>query len=101
MTQLKTISIQTQKYKPRAFFRKPDLNSEQPFFQPKITIGPVDDVYEREADDVADKVMRMEDSELQTKTSPVNIQRKCAACEEEDQIQRKEDGKNEERSEAP
>ncbi|MEO8962987.1 MAG: DUF4157 domain-containing protein [Ginsengibacter sp.] len=39
-------------------------NKQQPFFspikiQPKLTIGPVDDPYEREADAVAEKVMRM------------------------------------------
>jgi hypothetical protein len=70
---------------------------EQPFFspvmiQPKLTIGPVDDEYEREADAVADKVMRMSNTEtLQTNASPVNIQRKCEHCEEEEKLQRKED----------
>lgn len=70
--------------------------SEHPFFapvfiQPKLTIGPVDDPYEREADAVADKVMRMSDPEtLQTKYSPILIQRKCTACEEEEEkLQRK------------
>jgi hypothetical protein len=52
--------------------------------QPKLTIGPVDDPYEREADAVADKVMRMSDVDvLQQKSLPVSIQRKCAECEEE------------------
>ena len=45
------------------------------FIQPKLTVGAPDDPYEKEADDVADKVMRM----------PVQnfIQRKCADCAEE------------------
>ncbi|HWK04715.1 MAG TPA: DUF4157 domain-containing protein [Puia sp.] len=60
------------------------------FIQPRLTIGPVDDPYEREADAMADKVMRMSDTEmLQTKPSPVSIQRKCAHCEEEEKLQRK------------
>ena len=73
----------------RSFFAKKE-QAKPLFFQPKLTIGPTDDVYEREADIMADKVMRMRDSEqIQTKISPVNIQRKCAACEEES-VQRKE-----------
>src|SRR6187402_1868349 len=71
-------------------------NRKTLFFQPKLTIGPIDDVYEREADTVADKVMRMgNDEQIQTKISPINVQRKCAECEEEDQrkqlIQRQEE----------
>jgi len=59
------------------------------FFQPKLTIGPVDDAYEREADAVADHVMRLKGTEhLQTKISPIGIQRKCAACEKEEHLQR-------------
>jgi hypothetical protein len=34
--------------------------------------------------------MRLSDTEtLQTKPSPINIQRKCAACEEEEKLQRR------------
>ncbi len=43
--------------------------------QPKIKIGPPNDKYEQEADQVADQVMSMPDNA---------VQRKCAACEEED-----------------
>jgi len=72
------------------------------FFQPKLTVGPTNDVYEQEADAVADKVMRMGDhQQIQTKISPLDIQRKCAACEEEEHAQRKEDGVSHQRSEAP
>ena len=74
--------------KGQSFFAK---NSEPAFFaptriQPKLTIGPVDDPYEREADAIADSVMRMSDAEtLQTNPSPVSIQRKCGECEEEEE----------------
>jgi hypothetical protein len=85
----------------RPFFLRKE-QSKALFFQPKLTIGPTDDVYEREADAVADKVMSMSDQEqIQSKISPLNIQRKCAACEEEEHAQRKEDGASRQRSEAP
>ncbi len=85
----------------RSFFLRKE-QSKPLFFQPKLTIGPTDDVYEREADAVADKVMRMSDTEqVQTKSSAINIQRKCAACEEEEQLQRKEDGNGAKQLEAP
>ena len=62
----------------------------KPAIQPKLTIGPVNDPYEREADAVADQVMRMSDTEVtQTGSSPMGIQRKCASCEEEDKVQMK------------
>lgn len=74
------------------FYQRREGNIKEPFFQPKLTVGPVDDVYEREADQVADAVMRMGDGEvLQRRISPVSVQRKCAACEEEEQLQRKEE----------
>ncbi|MEE8155502.1 MAG: DUF4157 domain-containing protein [Phycisphaerales bacterium] len=56
--------------------------------QSKLRIGPVDDVYEREADRTADRVMRMpvpdsdEPSPLQAPIS--RVQRMCAECEEEE-----------------
>lgn len=75
-----------------SFFGKAPVNS---FFapavvQPKLTIGPVDDPYEREADTVADRVMRMTDAEVQ-QSKPVAVQRKCAECEKEEHVQKKED----------
>ncbi|HEY9363613.1 MAG TPA: DUF4157 domain-containing protein [Chitinophagaceae bacterium] len=71
------------------------------FFQPKLTINNPNDQYEQEADTVADKVMKMEtpfvqkksDSDLFFSPSPISItpvQRKCAHCEEEEKMQRKE-----------
>src|SRR5688572_14212092 len=86
-----------------SFFTRLPLNrTDNFFFQPKLTIGPTDDVYEREADAVADKVMRMMDNEqIQTKISPVLMQRKCAACEEEKHVRRKEGNVTQQPSEAP
>lgn len=74
---------------------------QQPFFsplfvQPKLTIGPVDDPHEREADSIADQVMRMQVAEPQqsffspTPLSLTTAQRKCGACEEEE-LQMKEE----------
>ena len=61
------------------------------FFQPKLTVGAPDDPLEKEADDMADKVMRMPMPGLISFSSGKNIvNRKCAACEEEEKIHRKE-----------
>jgi outer membrane protein OmpA-like peptidoglycan-associated protein len=58
-----------------------------PFFQPKLTINQPNDVYEQEADHMADRVMRMADpSAVQNgffKPATSSVQRKCKACEEE------------------
>jgi len=51
-----------------------------PHLQPKLTVGPPDDAYEREADQVADAVMRMPEPEGR-------VQRVCAECAEEMQRQ--------------
>ena len=68
----------------RAFHRTPALRG--------VKIGAVNDPAEREADRVADHVMRMPDAALVTKSAPAQgtIQRLCADCE--DEIQRKADG---------
>ena len=51
--------------------------------QTKLTVGAPDDPYEKEADSVADSIMRMPDQNF--------VQRKCAHCEEEEkkQVRRK------------
>ena len=84
-----------------SFLSKKD-QAKHLFFQPKLTVGPTNDVYELEADAVADKVMGMGDHEhIQTKISALDIQRKCAACEEEERAQRKEAGVGHQGFEAP
>ncbi|MCY7358506.1 MAG: DUF4157 domain-containing protein, partial [Rudanella sp.] len=61
--------------------------------QPKLTINQPGDVYEQEADAVADRMMRMPDvpPKLSGKAGSI-IQRKCSHCEEEEgkKVQRKE-----------
>lgn len=60
--------------------------------QPKLTIGSPDDPYEREADSVANHVMRMpmNGDFMGNRSLDSYIQRKCASCEhEEEQIHRK------------
>lgn len=62
-----------------------------PFFQPKLTIGAADDRYEKEADEVAEKVMRAPDQAIGgpsfVHSKPVSVSslvnRKCTSCEEE------------------
>ncbi len=65
------------------------------FFQPKLSINQPNDIYDQEADAMADKVMRMPDpstgNNLFFKPAITSLQRKCAHCEEEEKkIQRKE-----------
>lgn len=73
-----------------------NFGNGETFFQPKLYIGQVNDPYEREADAVADQVMRMKDGKekeiLQPKSSSLSVQRLCPECkeEEEETLQRKE-----------
>lgn len=66
--------------------------------QPKLSVNAPGDRHEREADEVADRIMRMPDmpvrpqDEVSVKTESPHIQRMCSSCEEEEQpqIQRRE-----------
>jgi len=58
--------------------------AEPPSIQRKLAVGSVNDPMEDEADATADRVMRMPDG---------FVQRKCAECEKEEQLQRKEGGR--------
>lgn len=79
-----------------AFFKDTTASSKPAFFQPKLTIGPVNDPYEREADAVADKILGTPDPQniLKNSFTPVSysstVQRKCAHCEEEEKKQKTE-----------
>lgn len=68
--------------------------SDLPFIQPKLTIGCPDDKYEREADRVAEKVMRMpapeSNSVVGAQSQIPQIQRRYANCEEGKMLQAKE-----------
>ena len=60
------------------------------FIQPKLAIGSPDDPLEKEADDMADKVMRMEmPGQINFSSAKNTVNRKCAHCEEEE-LKRKE-----------
>jgi len=56
--------------------------------QPKLALGEVNDPLEREADRVADQVMRMPAPGVSVEAVPPKISRKCAACEKEDKLQK-------------
>ncbi|ELR72090.1 hypothetical protein C900_01832 [Fulvivirga imtechensis AK7] len=62
------------------------------FIQRRLEIGQPDDKYEKEADAVADRVMRMPSSrsfQMTSGTQSPGIQMKCAKCEEEEKLQMK------------
>lgn len=59
-----------------------------PNVSPKLKIGSPNDPLELEADQMADKVMRMPKSNVQVSGSGLDIQRKCSGCEDE-ALQRK------------
>ena len=59
--------------------------------QCKLSIGVPDDPLEKEADDMADKVMRMPNPEsISFSTFKNVVSRKCSECEKEEELQRKE-----------
>ena len=76
--------------------------SEKNIVQPKLSINSPDDQYEKEADAMADRVMRMEIPDARFKPLPISsLQRKCAVCEEEEnKIQRKEMSEGEQNAES-
>jgi hypothetical protein len=90
-----TNRISPQQNKSINTFRTPERQSFffKPFIQPKLSINQPNDMYEQEADAVAEKVMRMTDKDIvQTKFfKPIlsSLQRKCAHCDEEKKMQRK------------
>ncbi|HLF64401.1 MAG TPA: DUF4157 domain-containing protein [Saprospiraceae bacterium] len=94
--------LRTKQAQPRG---QPQQQSSGPFFggmfiQPKLTINIPGDKYEREADAMVDQVMRKTDAgsaQGQYFFVPANsaVQRKCAACEHEEELQRKEEHSDE------
>ena len=67
---------------------KKTVQSPRVFFQPKLTVNQPNDVYEKEADHMADKVMRMTDTTINQdaffKRAINTVQRKCHHCVEEE-----------------
>jgi hypothetical protein len=65
---------------------------QTPFFQPKPIINQPNDIYEQEADAMAEKVLQEAQSEKKFFSPPI-IQRKCSHCDDEEverKLQRKE-----------
>ena len=69
--------------------------------QAKLKVGSVNDPLEHEADRVADQVMRMPAPGAALTSAPPQFSRKCAACEEEEKLQKKEAGPQAAAGEAP
>jgi hypothetical protein len=69
------------------------FQASPPLVQPKLSVGQVNDPLEREADRMADQVMRLPDATVAVTKSAASegtVQRLCAGCDEE--VQRKTDG---------
>ena len=69
--------------------------------QRKLKIGAVDDPLEHEADRVADQVMRMPAPAVSMAAAVPQIGRKCAACDQEEKLQKKLAGPQPAMAEAP
>lgn len=92
MRKTTTQSVPVNVNKSSSFFNKQD-GDKSVFFQPKLSIGSAGDIYEREADAVAGRIMSMNDTgQLRRHVAipPVTVLRKCSDCEEEERMQRKE-----------
>lgn len=72
--------------------RRPTITSDQAVLQAKLEVGGRDDAHEREADRVADEVVRMSGDEVANHglalgnpaaATAVGVQRACAECDEE------------------
>lgn len=94
------------KQKQQSFFGDQDAAAENSFFsnsiQAKLSVGEPGDPYEQEADAVADKVVQRlaqpgigatTHAHTTSSVTPL-VQTKCAACEEEEQVQKKEEGED-------
>ncbi|MBL7879000.1 MAG: DUF4157 domain-containing protein [Chryseobacterium gambrini] len=61
----------------------------KPAIQKKLSVGSANDSYEVEADQVADKVMKMSEPSPQTTHTGALLQKKCATCEQEEKLRMK------------
>jgi len=68
---------------------KTESSSAAAVVQCSLAIGAVNDPLEQEADAMADKVISMQEVPAPSAGNASGIQRKCAACEEEEKVQRK------------
>jgi len=83
-----------------AFSKKEGIPFFKPIVQPKLTINPPNDIYEQEADAVADKIMRMTDNDTGQsnffRPAVPAINRKCEHCEDEEKKMQRKEKNNEE-----
>ncbi|MGQ0445565.1 MAG: eCIS core domain-containing protein [Beijerinckiaceae bacterium] len=75
----------------RAYFELRTAGPRLPI-QAKLKVGAGNDPLEHEADRIADQVMRMPAPGAAPTSAPQQVSRKCAECEEEEKLQRKEAG---------
>jgi hypothetical protein len=69
--------------------KKSNANFFKPAIQKKLSVGSANDSYEVEADHIADKVMKMSELSPQVAHTGALVQRKCAACEQEEKLRMK------------
>ncbi len=70
--------------------RHNNKNYKSSFIQTKLKIGKPGDKFEKEADDVADRVMRVSETstlQMHADSNDAQINMKCAECEEEEKLQ--------------
>jgi hypothetical protein len=84
------MSLQSTQISNESKFSGTKTGCRETFFQPKLTINQPNDVFEQEADEMADNVMRMPAPSFNDsaffKPAIRSVQRKCHDCEEEDKM---------------
>ncbi len=81
-------AVQENTIKPKA--QTKSFVAPAPVIQKKLEIGEPDDLYEAEADAVADKVINhMESPGIPPSNKGPLVQRKCSACQNEEKLQKK------------
>lgn len=81
--------MKIQQFQEKSSFIKNTGTFFAPIIQKKLSVGSAHDSYEVEADRVADKVMKIPEPSPQVTHSGALLQRKCAACEQEEKLQMK------------
>lgn len=73
-----------------ALISKPTAAAKRPVIQTKLKVGEPNDQFEKEADRVADEVLKAPQSRpaTQVQRAPSSVQRTCSACEEEQKVRR-------------
>lgn len=67
-----------------------ELAADMPFFQPRLSVNNPNDIYEKEADAIAEEVMRMPATDHFFKPASPVISRVCDDCDREEELNRKE-----------